>query len=123
MEIRRKATVIHFHIETMPRRFVYQAGPPKTISFRLDDDAIRALCERAKVMELSPHELARLYTQELLRQGEERSALRESVQEMNGSLQRLRANLMLSVRAMLTSAGGIDEKEADEWVQKVFREG
>jgi hypothetical protein len=106
----------------MPRRFLYQDGTPETVSFRLEAEAMRALCERAKVLQLSPHELARLYTQEMLRQGEERTALREAVQDLNESVHKIRANLMLSIRAVLTSAGRIEEADAEEWVQKVFKE-
>ena len=106
----------------MPKKFLYNDSTPQTISFRLDADAMRTLCQRARALEMSPHELARVYAIDGVSQSEERTVLRQAVEEVNHSVNRLRANLMLSIRAVLTSAGKVEESDAQQWVEKVFEE-
>lgn len=91
-----------------------------TISFRLNDDVQIALAARADVLGVSVHELARHYVMEMLGQGEERSALREAVVAVHNEVHLLRENVMISIRALLSSAGRVKPDEAEKWTEKVF---
>lgn len=90
------------------------------IGFRLDALSRRVLVERAEQLGISPHELARHYVLELLGEAEERSALREAVTDLHLQLTQVRADLALSIQALLTSAGKVPAAEAAQWVEENF---
>ena len=95
---------------------------PSTVGFRLDPESGRALAARAAALGVSPHELARSYVIEVLQEAEERAALREAVQELNGKLLRFRADFVVAIEALLVSAGKVEDSSARAWVDKHFKE-
>ncbi len=91
-----------------------------TIGFRLEEEYLCALVERAARLNVSPHELAREYVLEALSEGEERKALREAVGALHQRYDVLREDMALMAEALLISAGKVSEKEARDWVKRNF---
>jgi hypothetical protein len=89
-----------------------------TIGFRLKNENFVELSRRAKVLGVSPHELARHYVLEILSEKEERGALREAVNALGEYLAEVRKDIALAAEALLTAAGTVEEKDAREWAKK-----
>ena len=89
-----------------------------TIGFRLDEEIYAELSRRAAGLDVSPHELARHYALEVLREPEERTALRKVVNDLGLLLQETRKDIALATEALLISAGTLDEKKAREWTKR-----
>jgi len=94
---------------------------PATIGFRLDPDYGEVLATRADALGVSSHELARRYLIEVLKESEERAALRQAVQTLNGNLTHFRDDFILAVEALLASAGKVKEADASAWVDEHFK--
>ncbi len=91
---------------------------PSTIGFRLDPESNRVLVERAAVLGVSPHELARIYVCEVLQEPVERAAMREAAIEIFSVLTQFRQDFAFSVEAMLISAGKVSQSQAQDWVEE-----
>ena len=94
---------------------------PSTIGFRLDPEYGRVLATRAKALGVSSHEVARRYLIEVLEESEERAALRQAVQTLNGNITHFRDDFIFSVEALLASAGKVGKTEAVAWVDEHFK--
>ena len=98
---------------------------PKTprpgIGFRLDEESLQILVQRAALLKVSKHKLARTYVLQLLREEEERVALHEAVAGLHRQLVQQRMDFLLALEALLHSAGHASAKEAQDWVQANFR--
>ena len=91
---------------------------PTNISFRLDETSIRLLCQRAARLNVSPHELARHYVEEVLQEAEERAVVRDAFAQLQENLNHFRRDFAVAVEALLTSAGTVSEEEARKWVSE-----
>ena len=87
------------------------------IGFRLEPEAAEALAERANCLKVSPHDLARYYVVEALAASQHLTGMGIAMQALNRELNGLRADLALSVEALLASAGEVGEKQARAWVE------
>lgn len=94
---------------------------PSTIGFRLDPEYGDVLATRAKALGVSSHELARRYLIEILEESEERAALREAVQTLNGNLTQFRDEFIFATEALLASAGKVKEGDARAWIDEHFK--
>ena len=86
------------------------------ISFRLDESSLQILLQRAARLNVSPHELARHYVEELVHETEERAMLREACAQLHENFNAFRRDFAVSVEALLTSAGTVSEEDARKWV-------
>ena len=93
---------------------------PATIGFRLDPEYGDVLASRAKALGVSSHELARRYLIEVLEESEERAAVREAVQALNGNLTQFRDEFIFATEALLASAGKVKEGDARAWIDEHF---
>jgi hypothetical protein len=93
---------------------------PNTIGFRLDPEYGQVLATRAAALGVSSHELARRYLIEVLEESEERAALRQAVQTLNGNITCFRDEFIFAVEALLGSAGKLKEAEAVAFIDKNF---
>ena len=95
--------------------------PPLTsIAFRLDERNAQALAERAARLQTSPHHVARDMVISLLCEPDFRAATHESLLVLHDSLNTLRGDLATVAKALLTTAGNIEETRAEAWVIKTF---
>ena len=109
------------HNNHRPRLSAKRYAPASvTVGFRLEEEPLRALAERAARLNLSPHELAREYVLEALSEADERRALREAVGALHQQYDVLREDMALMAEALLISAGKVSEKEARDWVKRNF---
>src|SRR5262245_30136393 len=90
---------------------------PSTIGFRLDEESLRLLQQRALRLGVSRHELARHYLVETLSEKEERALLRQAIFQLSQELQGLRQDLSLAAEALLASAGQVTDKDAHRWAK------
>ena len=93
---------------------------PDTVGFRLDPEHGEVLATRAKALGVSSHELARRYLIEILEETEERAALREAVQTLNGNLTHFHNDFIFATEALLASGGKVKEADARAWIDKHF---
>src|ERR1039458_159037 len=94
---------------------------PATVGFRLNPEHGCILAGRASALGVSPHELARRYLIEVLEESEERAALRQAVQTLNGNIASFRDEFIFAVEALLGSAGKLKEAEAVAFIDKNFK--
>ena len=107
------------HPENAP---VIPQGQSSTIGFRLDHDARQVLAERAALLGVTPHQLARQYVLEALMKAEEGAFVRAALTAIHQEVSKVRADLIFSVQALLSGAGNLGEKEAEKWVKENFTE-
>lgn len=91
---------------------------PATIGFRLDEEPLRVLVERAASLGISPHVLARQYVLEILGEAQERSALHHAIKTLIEETGQTHESLALGVEALLSSAGKVSEDSARDWVDQ-----
>lgn len=104
----------------MPRQRANPKTLPDVATFRLKDEDMRLLVDRAQAMGISHHELARSYTLERLHDGEERAALRESVSNLQVQLEQLTEIHKDGVEVLLSYAGKLSREKAEEWTNENF---
>ena len=101
---------------------VQNPKPPRPgVGFRLDEDCHKILAQRAALLKVSIHALARTYVLQLLREDEERVVLHEAVAGLHRQLVQQRMDFLLALEALLHSAGNVSAKEAQDWVRANFR--
>ncbi len=87
------------------------------VGFRLDTEAHSVLAQRAALLGVSAHELARYFVLAILAEGEERNELRESVDSLQTNVEELRQDLAMVVEVLLVTSGKVSESAAREWVK------
>ena len=100
----------------LPSVAATENSAPTVITFRLDESSLRILLDRAARLNVSPHELARHYVEELVHAAEERAMLREAFAQLHENFTAFRRDFAVSVEALLTSAGTVSEEDARKWV-------
>lgn len=94
----------------------------KTIGFRLGSAEEGLLLERARKLGVSASILARSYVLDQLSANEERAALRDAVLLLESRIQSLRGDLGISVQTLLSFAGRVLEKDAENWVKENLKD-
>ena len=95
-----------------------KANDNPTVGFRLEPDLRQVLGERAGLIGVSVHDLAKLYVTERLFEEQERIALHEAVKVLHKNMEDFRFDFLHAVRALLTSAGKVSKDRADQWVNE-----
>lgn len=92
-----------------------------TVTFKLPDDLMDALKERAKRFKgTSRHQLARQIVIDHLKDAQSQRIADELI-ELQNELNRLRDNLASAIKIVLLKAGKINDiKEAERWVAKTL---
>ncbi len=101
-----------------PKRSAKAIKSSKTIGFRLDAEAFRALEGRAARLGLSPYELAKYYAVDMLQQDENKAGFTQGIGVCMEMLQRLQQNIAST--AILIASERCTEEEARAWVEKNF---
>lgn len=91
---------------------------PATIGFRLGEGDGEVLMSRATALGVSAHDLARVYTQQALREKEERANLWSAIQKLHTEIAELRKDILVSTAVLLSSAGKVEADEAQTWVEE-----
>ena len=104
----------------MAQNQVRPEAPSNSVGFRLDDESLRVLCERAAKLKISRHELARFYLLQVLQEEQERTALHDAIVGLHRQLVQQREDALLAVEALLASAGKASEAEARTWIKENF---
>lgn len=97
------------------------AGGSETISFRLPDDVMGILAERAAIHELSIHRYARMLVLEALFQSDAHERIGAAIADSQREVHQLRHDLAFSMKTLLMTAGKLSEEAAREWVQRNFK--
>jgi len=97
---------------TSPIRMKRNTSP--MIGFRLEDPFFAELVRRAGALGISRNILARSLVIEALG---EREGMKQTALAVLQALTGLREDLALSVEALLSSAGQVEEKEARAWIK------
>lgn len=92
------------------------AAAPGTIGFRLDERSRTVLSEQAAQMNVSPHELARIYVIERLQGNDD--AIHAMIYALRGDLLRTREDLATLAEALLTTVGNQDPKTVHKWIDE-----
>lgn len=105
------------HVKKSP----VESDCPLTVGFRLDPEARAALSERAKVLGVSCHELARHYVLLMLCEQQDRAETRNAIVALNKEIVELRTDLSVATVTLLTSAGTFPQSKAREWAEQNLR--
>lgn len=108
----------------MPKRAPHKPAPANSaaptvtppLTFRLDDESQEVLAKRAGHMGISIHQMARHYVLQCLYEPEELSDLSQGLRDLCQEHVGLRADLANAVVALLSSAGKVEQDEAQTWV-------
>ena len=103
------------------RRRTYQRHKGETISFRLRDEELSVLSERAAIHNASVHRYSRALVLEALLQSAGFEEVRNAIATLKQELNKLREDLAFSMKTLLVTAGKVPEKEAVEWVTRNFK--
>ena len=90
---------------------------PATIGFRLDEEHRMILAERARILKVSVHDLARHYVLHMLHENDERQRLISAIVALKDELREARTDIAVSTRELLVSRGEATLEEADEWAR------
>src|SRR5687767_10704415 len=83
-----------------------------TITFRLREDELSVLSERAAIHGVSVHQYARSLVIEALFRNSEGNAIREAIKLFQDETVRLRDDLTFSIKTLLMTTAEVSEKEA-----------
>ena len=91
---------------------------PPTIGFRLDDEHKMVLFQRARLLKMSVHDLARHYVIQALHEGDERQQIISAVVALRDEIREARKDVAVSTQELLISAGKGTLSQAREWVKE-----
>jgi hypothetical protein len=89
---------------------------PDTVGFRLDDEHKLVLFERARLLKMSIHELARRFVIERLHEADERQQLIGAMLGLRDEVAEARKDIAISTQELLVSAGRAKFSDAQGWV-------
>jgi len=91
---------------------------PSTIGFRLDDDHIAVLVERANALKISVHELARQYVIQMLHENDERQQFLAALMAVRDEILETRKDIAVSTQELMVSGGRATVTQAGGWVKE-----
>ena len=95
-----------------------EAPTPATIGFRLDEEYMRFMRQKAESLHTSVGELARSYVLDMLCLSEQLDRLGYVITNLWEDSNKLRRDLALSVETLLVISGKVSRAEAEKWVDK-----
>lgn len=104
----------------MPRTKTIGKKLSPLVTFRLADEPLAALDERAALLSLGRNELARKYVLEGLLAAQEREQLHGAIEGLQSVVRELRREFSHAVQTLLVSAGRIEPEQAEAWIQENF---
>jgi isochorismate hydrolase len=91
---------------------------PPTVGFRLDKEHKRVLFERARLLKMSIHDLARQYVIQMLHEADERQQIISAIVALRGEICEARKDVAVSTQELLVSAGRATVSQAQGWVKE-----
>lgn len=91
------------------------------VTFRLKEDELLELVQRADRLGLSRHMLGREYVTQALAVEDDRSDLIAMMNALANAIHELRLDLAFGVEALLVASGQYSAEEAHTWVQSQFK--
>ena len=91
---------------------------PPMIGFRLDDEHKMVLFQRARLLKLSVHDLARQYTIQMLHETDERQQIISAIVALRDEIREARKDVAVSTQELLVSAGNSTVSQARGWVKE-----